>query len=141
MDRIDIHVEVPRVDYEKLADKRHAETPETIRKHVQAAPSLHGTIYPKRTIQINSGAPLHASFSLDPALFLPQLMHENHTFAFFLYYELPDLCVFEKKEDLYFYSEASPQGYVVFHQSPVSQVELRGDRLCACALWNRLVSA
>jgi len=32
LDRIDIHVEVPRVDYEKLADKRQAETSETIRK-------------------------------------------------------------------------------------------------------------
>lgn len=102
---------------------------------------LHDTIYAKRTIQINSRAPLYASFSLDPALFPPQLMRENHMFAFFLYYELPDLYVFQKKEDLYFYSEASPQGYVVFRQSPVSQVELRGDRLCVCALWNRLVSA
>ncbi|HEX6477401.1 MAG TPA: YifB family Mg chelatase-like AAA ATPase [Ktedonobacteraceae bacterium] len=37
MDRIDIHVEVPRVDYEKLADKRQVETSETIRKRVQAA--------------------------------------------------------------------------------------------------------
>ncbi len=37
LDRIDIHVEVPRVDYEKLADKRNIETSETIRKRVQAA--------------------------------------------------------------------------------------------------------
>jgi magnesium chelatase family protein len=37
LDRIDIHVEVPRVDYEKLSDKRRAETSETIRKRVQAA--------------------------------------------------------------------------------------------------------
>ena len=37
LDRIDIHVEVPRVDYEKLADKRQVETSETIRKRVQAA--------------------------------------------------------------------------------------------------------
>ena len=37
MDRIDIHVEVPRVDYEKLADKRQVENSETIRKRVQAA--------------------------------------------------------------------------------------------------------
>ncbi len=36
-DRIDIHVEVPRVDYEKLADKRDVETSETIRRRVQAA--------------------------------------------------------------------------------------------------------
>ncbi|HLI05661.1 MAG TPA: YifB family Mg chelatase-like AAA ATPase [Ktedonobacteraceae bacterium] len=37
LDRIDIHVEVPRVDYEKLADKRQAETSAAIRLRVQAA--------------------------------------------------------------------------------------------------------
>ncbi len=37
LDRIDIHVEVPRVDYEKLADKRNVENSETVRKRVQAA--------------------------------------------------------------------------------------------------------
>ena len=31
LDRIDIHVEVPRVDYEKLADKRNVEDSKTIR--------------------------------------------------------------------------------------------------------------
>ena len=37
LDRIDIHVEVPRVDYEKLADKRQVENSKTIRARVQAA--------------------------------------------------------------------------------------------------------
>src|SRR5579859_257826 len=37
LDRIDIHVEVPRVDYEKLADKRQAETSAVIRARVQTA--------------------------------------------------------------------------------------------------------
>jgi magnesium chelatase family protein len=37
LDCVDIHVEVPRVDYEKLADKLNVETPETIRKRMQAA--------------------------------------------------------------------------------------------------------
>ena len=37
LDRIDIHVEVPRVDYEKLADKRQVETSQMIRQRVQAA--------------------------------------------------------------------------------------------------------
>jgi hypothetical protein len=36
LDRIDIHVEVPRVDYEKLADKRNVEDSKTIRAQVQA---------------------------------------------------------------------------------------------------------
>lgn len=34
---IDIHVEVPRVDYERLAERRQIESSETIRKRVQAA--------------------------------------------------------------------------------------------------------
>ena len=37
LDRIDIHIEVPRVDYEKLADKRQVENSATIRARVQAA--------------------------------------------------------------------------------------------------------
>ena len=37
LDRIDIHIEVPRVDYQKLSSDRLGETSETIRKRVQAA--------------------------------------------------------------------------------------------------------
>ena len=37
LDRFDIHVEVPRVDYEKLAGKRQVEDSKTIRARVQAA--------------------------------------------------------------------------------------------------------
>jgi magnesium chelatase family protein len=37
LDRIDIHIEVPRVDYEKLSGDRLAEPSENIRKRVQAA--------------------------------------------------------------------------------------------------------
>ncbi|MFN8380631.1 MAG: YifB family Mg chelatase-like AAA ATPase [Anaerolineales bacterium] len=37
LDRIDIHIEVPRVDYEKLSSDRIGETSESIRKRVQAA--------------------------------------------------------------------------------------------------------
>src|SRR2546429_825072 len=37
LDRIDIHVEVPRVDYEKLADKRQVETSAVIQARVQTA--------------------------------------------------------------------------------------------------------
>ncbi|HTK11554.1 MAG TPA: YifB family Mg chelatase-like AAA ATPase [Ktedonobacteraceae bacterium] len=37
LDRIDIHVEVPRVDYEKLAEKRQIENSATIRARVEAA--------------------------------------------------------------------------------------------------------
>lgn len=37
LDRIDIHVEVPRVEYEKLADNRLGETSHAIRARVEAA--------------------------------------------------------------------------------------------------------
>jgi magnesium chelatase family protein len=37
LDRIDIHVEVPRVEYEKLADRRDIERSATIRERVQVA--------------------------------------------------------------------------------------------------------
>jgi magnesium chelatase family protein len=40
LDRIDIHIEVPRVDYEKLSSNRIAETSELIRKRVQAARNI-----------------------------------------------------------------------------------------------------
>jgi magnesium chelatase family protein len=43
LDRIDIHIEVPRVDYEKLSGGRMGETSELIRARVQAA----------RDIQVN----------------------------------------------------------------------------------------
>ena len=37
LDRIDIHIEVPRVDYEKLSGDRVGESSESIRQRVQAA--------------------------------------------------------------------------------------------------------
>jgi magnesium chelatase family protein len=40
LDRIDIHIEVPRVDYEKLSSDRIGETSEVIRKRVQAARNI-----------------------------------------------------------------------------------------------------
>jgi len=40
LDRIDIHIEVPRVDYEKLSGDRMGESSESIRKRVQAARNI-----------------------------------------------------------------------------------------------------
>jgi len=37
LDRIDIHIEVPRVDFEKLSDKRRGESSEDIRARVEKA--------------------------------------------------------------------------------------------------------
>lgn len=43
LDRIDIHIEVPRVDYEKLSGDRVGESRESIRKRVQAARNIQQT--------------------------------------------------------------------------------------------------
>ena len=40
LDRIDIHIEVPRVDYEKLSEDRLGETSASIRARVQAARNI-----------------------------------------------------------------------------------------------------
>jgi magnesium chelatase family protein len=37
LDRIDIHIEVPRVEYEKLSDQRLGESSESVRQRVEAA--------------------------------------------------------------------------------------------------------
>jgi len=59
LDRIDIHVEVPRVDYEKLADKRKVEDSATIRKRVQAAR--------ERQLQRFTGTKLTCNAEMGPA--------------------------------------------------------------------------
>ena len=43
LDRIDIHIEVPRVDYEKLSGNKVSETSESIRARVQAARNIQQT--------------------------------------------------------------------------------------------------
>jgi len=45
LDRIDIHIEVPRVDYEKLSGNKLGESSESIRKHVQAARDIQTQRY------------------------------------------------------------------------------------------------
>jgi magnesium chelatase family protein len=40
LDRIDIHVEAPRVDYEKLTDRNEAERSATVRERVRAARAI-----------------------------------------------------------------------------------------------------
>lgn len=59
LDRIDIHVEVPRVDYEKLADKRNVETSATIRQRVQASRD--------RQLQRFKGSKLTCNAEMGPA--------------------------------------------------------------------------
>ena len=43
LDRIDFHIEVPRVDYEKLSSDRVGESSEVIRARVQAARNIQRT--------------------------------------------------------------------------------------------------
>jgi magnesium chelatase family protein len=43
LDRIDIHIEVPRVDYEKLSGDRVSESSESIRARLQAARKIQLT--------------------------------------------------------------------------------------------------
>ncbi|HEX9389454.1 MAG TPA: YifB family Mg chelatase-like AAA ATPase [Anaerolineales bacterium] len=47
LDRIDIHIEVPRVDYEKLSGDREGESSECIRSRVQAARDIQNTRFSK----------------------------------------------------------------------------------------------
>ena len=48
LDRIDIHIEVPRVDYEKLSGDRLGETSDAIRARVQAARNIQLERFSKR---------------------------------------------------------------------------------------------
>jgi len=59
LDRIDIHIEVPRVEYEKLSDRRLAETSEVIRARVETARQIQRERF------------LHPLESNDDPLFLP----------------------------------------------------------------------
>lgn len=59
LDRIDIHVEVPRIDYEKLADKRQIEDSATIRSRVQTARN--------RQLARFTGSPLTCNTEMGPA--------------------------------------------------------------------------
>jgi magnesium chelatase family protein len=47
LDRIDIHIEVPRVDYEKLSGDRVGESSESIRARVQAARDIQSKRFSK----------------------------------------------------------------------------------------------
>ena len=52
LDRIDIHVEVPRVDYEKLSDDRFGEPSASVQARVESARKVQ-----RRRFQLNRSAP------------------------------------------------------------------------------------
>lgn len=54
LDRIDIHVEVPRVPFEKLSDKRTGEPSERVRQRVEAARAVQRERFKGTRLQTNS---------------------------------------------------------------------------------------
>lgn len=59
LDRIDIHIEVPRVDYEKLRGDRMGESSESIRKCVQAARNIQQQRFANSQSYIICNADMH----------------------------------------------------------------------------------
>ncbi|MBN1220499.1 MAG: ATP-binding protein [Anaerolineae bacterium] len=54
LDRIDIHVEVPRVTFEKLSDKRIGEPSEKVRERVEAARAIQRTRFEGTALRTNA---------------------------------------------------------------------------------------
>jgi len=54
MDRIDIHVEVPRVPFDKLSDKRTGEASAAVRERVEAARAIQRERFKDTSLQTNS---------------------------------------------------------------------------------------
>jgi len=54
LDRIDIHVEVPRVPFEKLSDKRTGESSKKVRERVETAREIQGKRFTGTPLQTNS---------------------------------------------------------------------------------------
>jgi len=61
LDRIDIHIELPRVDYEKLSGDRVGETGAAIRAHVQAARDIQQLRFTNTNLMTSSATPVCAS--------------------------------------------------------------------------------
>ncbi|HYH12717.1 MAG TPA: ATP-binding protein, partial [Thermomicrobiales bacterium] len=54
LDRIDIHLEVPRVDYEQLTDRRSAERSEVVRGRVEEARSVQNQRFEGTEVRTNA---------------------------------------------------------------------------------------
>lgn len=54
LDRIDIHLQVPRIDYEELADRRAGERSMSVRERVQAAREVQAKRYAESDLLTNS---------------------------------------------------------------------------------------
>ena len=64
LDRIDIHIEVPRVDYTKLSDERLGEPSSRIRARVEAARQRQRERFDAKSSQ-DSEVPLHVTCNAD----------------------------------------------------------------------------
>ena len=65
LDRIDIHVEVPRVDYEKLSNDRLGEPSATVQTRVEAAREIQRQRFQKATEPPEKQDPNHISCNAD----------------------------------------------------------------------------
>lgn len=54
LDRIDIHIEVPKVEFEQLSDKRKGESSETIRKRVLSARKIQSERFKNSEVHYNA---------------------------------------------------------------------------------------
>jgi magnesium chelatase family protein len=54
LDRIDIHVEVPRIDYEKLSDRRAGEPSSAVRERVEQAREVQAKRFEGTTLRTNA---------------------------------------------------------------------------------------
>ncbi len=68
LDRIDIHLDVPRVDFEKLSDDRYGETSEVIRARVEAARGRQRERFGESAKQqgVGSGREMHCNAEMGP---------------------------------------------------------------------------
>lgn len=67
LDRIDIHVEVPRVEFEKLSDRRLGEPSAAIRQRVEAARQRQRMRFAAAGSDHAEGEPLHCNADMRPA--------------------------------------------------------------------------
>jgi hypothetical protein len=64
MDRFDIHIEVPRVDYEKLSSDRLGEPSEQIRTRVEAARAVQQELLVDAALSGNARSPFNVWCSM-----------------------------------------------------------------------------
>ncbi len=86
LDRIDLHIEVPRVTYAKLSDKKVAESSETIRERVKRARDIQEKRFKKEKIMTNSEMDLkqinkYCQIGKESQLLLKQAVSQMHLSA------------------------------------------------------------